>query len=264
MHADAARFAVAFGGRRVGVCSPQGRFVAGAAELDGRVLEEAEAHGKNLFLWFSGGLALHVHLGLIGAWTWWSAAGEQVAGPLLRSRAPGAVRVRLSGPDGVAAELRGAMTCQVLAAPKVEAVVSALGPDPIRADADPGRAWARISRSAVPLGTLLLDQKVVAGAGLIWRCEAPFLAGISPFRPGHAVSAAEWCGLWAELVRIMRAAVDHSADHGPTDGHTSEGPSVSFAVFRRAGQPCVRCGTPVESAPLAGRPVWWCPHHQPR
>lgn len=264
VHADARRFASTLGGRRVRACSPQGRFASGAAMLDGRVLCDAQAYGKNLFLRFSPGVSssgvspadavtpyLHVHLGLIGAWTWWDATGAQLAGKPI-ARADSAVRLRLSAaePGGPAAELRGTMVCSILDEQQADAVVAALGPDPIRDDgpAAADAAWSRIRRSRTPIGTLL-DQTVVAGAGLIWRCEAPFLAGISPFRPGHDLSSPEWALLWGELSRLMRAAVSQVEP---------------FHVFRRAGEPCHRCGTPVAEAPLAGRKVWWCPHDQPR
>uniref|UniRef100_UPI0039EF6628 DNA-formamidopyrimidine glycosylase family protein n=1 Tax=Sinomonas sp. G460-2 TaxID=3393464 RepID=UPI0039EF6628 len=68
IHRLARQFGDVFAGERLGVSSPQGRFAGGAALLDGRVLEAARAHGKQLFLRFEGGLSLHVHLGLYGAW----------------------------------------------------------------------------------------------------------------------------------------------------------------------------------------------------
>ena len=254
VHADARRLTAALAGRVVRASSPQGRFASGAAVLDGRVLCAAQAYGKNLFLRFSGssgGAApyLHVHLGLIGAWTWWDLAGVQLAGRPTRTATDAGVRLRLTGPDGVSAELRGMSTCALVDEQAMDAVVASLGPDPLRADADGSPAWARIRGSRVPIGALLLDQSVVAGAGLIWRCEAPFLAGISPHRPGHSLGDVDWTRLWHELRRIMRAAVD--------DG------TPSFHVFRRGGEPCQQCGTTVETAVLRGRKVWWCPRHQP-
>jgi endonuclease-8 len=98
------------------------------------------------------------------------------------------VRLRLTGPDGASAELRGMSTCALIDERAMDSVVGSLGPDPLRADADGTLAWARIRGSRVPIGALLLDQSVLAGAGLIWRCEAPFLAGISPHRPGRSLS----------------------------------------------------------------------------
>ena len=256
VHADARRFAEALAGRVVRAASPQGRFASGAAVLDGRVLREAQAFGKHLFLRFSGSADgaryLHVHLGLIGAWTWWDAGRAQTAGRPLLAAGDSGVRLRLTGAGGVSAELRGAMVCDLVDEHAVDTVVAALGPDPIRADSDEdgSRAWRRVRDSRTPIGTLLLDQSVVAGAGLIWRCEAPFLAAVSPHRPGRELGEQEWATLWRELRRIMRAAVDHRPEE--------------FSLFRRGGEPCLRCGTPIEVARLGGRPVWWCPRDQPR
>lgn len=248
VHADARRFATALAGRVVRASSPQGRFASGAAELDGRVLDAADAYGKNLLLRFAGGRFLHVHLGLIGTWTWWDDARVQTAGRPTRTTSDAAVRLRLSA-SGVSAELRGAMTCALLDEQAADAVVASLGPDPIRDDADPDAALRRIRRSRAAIGTLLLDQSVVAGAGLIWRCEAPFLARISPHRQGRDVGDGEWSALWRALRRTMRAAAD--------------GRPEPYYLFRRGGQPCLLCATPVEKAAMSGRPVWWCPRHQP-
>lgn len=258
VHAEAARFASTMVGRPVRAASPQGRFATGAAAVDGQVLTAATAYGKHLVLAFAGGLRVHVHLGLIGAWTWWNSAGTQVAGPPINTVDDANVRLRLSllggAPHGaVAAELRGAMLCDLLDEQQVDAVLARLGPDPIRDDTAPPSAWDRLHASRLPIGSLLLDQTVVAGAGLIWRCEAPYLAGISPFRPGRDLTRADWDTLWSHLRLIMRAAVDQRAD-----GHTSH----SFHLFRREGEPCRACGTPIEVATLTGRKVWWCPRHQ--
>ena len=68
VHRLARQFADVFAGERLAVSSPQGRFVQGAALLDGHVLTGSVAHGKHLFLGFDHGLVLHVHLGLYGAW----------------------------------------------------------------------------------------------------------------------------------------------------------------------------------------------------
>lgn len=270
VHLDARRFTARLVGHAVRASSPQGRFAEGAAELDGRVLEQAQAYGKHLFLRFAtdpdaGGLEarpwLHVHLGLIGGWRWFDAGSRQTDGRPLRAADGSNRRLLLQGPD-TSADLRGAMTCALVDDGGLDAVVSRLGPDPLRGDADPARGHALVRRSGAPLGTLLLRQEVVAGSGLIWRCEAPFMAGIDPHRRGRDVSAAEWAALWQHLVATMAAAVGRGGPVVTPPGPTAEG-EQRFWVFRRTGEPCRVCSTPIEAEPMAGRTVWWCPHCQP-
>jgi len=258
VHADARRFTERMGGRVVHAASPQGRFADGAAALDGRRLGRAEAFGKNLFLRFAvsrgatGERAkpwLHVHLGLIGGWRWYDGNGAQTGGARLRGADGTNRRLVLTagrGVDSRSVDLRGAMTCALLDDGGLDHVVERLGPDPLRDDADPAAALTKVRRSTAPLGTLLLRQDVVAGAGLIWRCEAPFHAGIAPQRPGRGVGEQEWGTLWDHLRRIM-AAVRHD----------------DFYLFRRGGEPCRVCSTTIRAEPMAGRPVWWCPTCQP-
>ncbi len=251
-------------GRVVHAASPQGRFASGAAALDGRRLTRAEAYGKNLFLRFSvprgarGDRAkpwLHVHLGLVGAWRWYDGDGAQTHGRELRGADGTNRRLVLSagrGGTAVSVDLRGAMTCALLDDGGVDHVIEGLGPDPLRDDADPQAGFTEVHRSRAPLGTLLLRQDVVAGAGLIWRCEAPFLAEIAPRRPGRDVAEQEWLTLWDHLARMMTVAVER------------EGSEDAFYVFRREGLPCRVCGRAIRSGALGGRTVWWCPTCQPR
>ena len=264
VHRDARRFSERMGGRVVHAASPQGRFAAGAAALSGRRLTRAEAYGKNLFLRFAvprdarGERAkpwLHVHLGLIGGWRWYDGDGAQTHGRELRGADGANRRLVLSagrGKTAVSVDLRGAMTCALLDDGGFDHVIERLGPDPLRDDVDPQAGLTKVRRSKAPLGTLLLRQDVVAGAGLIWRCEAPFLAGVAPRRPGRRVSEREWSTLWDHLARSMAAAVER------------EGNEDALHVFRRAGQPCRVCGTDIRSGPMGGRTVWWCPTCQPR
>ena len=147
-----------FAGRPVHVTSPQGRFDGGAAVVDGRVLDEVSAYGKHLFARF-GGDTVHVHLGLYGSYT----TGTGTPPP-----PKGALRMRWEGPgpdgDGVWTDLRGATVCELITEQEVGTILARLGPDPLRADADPETAHRRIVRSGKPLTALLLDQSVVAGA----------------------------------------------------------------------------------------------------
>ena len=253
----------AFAGQTVRVSSPQGRFAEDAAQLDGRRVESAESAGKHLFVRFDHDQVLHVHLGLIG--------GFLVA----RGPAPtpvGQVRVRLETPTSYA-DLRGATTCELVDEDTMLVTIGKLGPDPLRADADSAKAWHRIHRSSKPIGALLLDQKVLAGVGNVYRAESLFRARLHPLTPGVEVSRRKWNAIWADLVDLMAYGVRTGqidtvrAEHEPeamgrpprVDDHGGE-----VYVYRRQGQPCHVCGTRVRTRILEGRNLFWCPRCQRR
>ncbi len=252
-----------YGGLPVAVSSPQGRFAAAAAKLDGRVLRRAEAHGKHLFHVYSPDLVVHVHLGLYGSFT---DATLPVQPP------QGQVRMRLVGSTHWT-DLRGPAACELLTGTEVNAVRARLGPDPLRRDADPDRAWARLSRSRAPLATLLMDQAVVSGIGNIYRAELLFRHQLDPLAPGCQLREDQWAALWSDLVELMhdgmrRGRIDTvRPEHDPVamdraprqDRHGGE-----VYVYRRAGQPCLVCGTVVRTARHVGRNLYWCPRCQQR
>ncbi|PPK94198.1 endonuclease-8/formamidopyrimidine-DNA glycosylase [Kineococcus xinjiangensis] len=259
VHRNADEMRARFAGRAVRVDSPQGRFEAGAALLDSRVLEEADAHGKHLLLRFAQERWLHVHLGLYGSWT----TGEGTP-PQPR----GAVRVRLQGPGGWA-ELRGPTACEVLDEAGARRVHERLGPDPLRADADPDLAWARISRSRTSVGVLLMQQDVVSGVGAIYRAEVLFRVGVSPHRPGRDLTREEWGRIWEDLVLLMRTSYEEGRIETtrPQDRELARavpGRGERFYVFRRTGEPCRACGEAVAHELMATRHLNWCPGCQPR
>ena len=80
-------------------------------------------------------------------------------------------------------DLRGPAACEVLDPMGVDLLKARLGPDPLNDDSDPDRAYEKISRSTRPIASVLLDQSVVAGGGLIFVLETLFRAGIRPHRP---------------------------------------------------------------------------------
>jgi endonuclease VIII len=246
-----------FGGRRVIAVSPQGRFAAGAAWISGQVLEGTDAYGKHLLHRYSHDRTLHVHLGLYGRFT----DGAGAAPPPV-----GEVRLRLTTRRHWL-DLRGPAACELLAPPEVKALIGRLGADPLRADADPDIAYGRIRRSAKPIATLLLDQSIVAGGGLIFVTEALFRAGIPPTMPGRSLTPQAWRDIWNDLRALMRAGVETGRIDTVHVAHTPEAmgraPRVDrhggeVYVYRRTGQPCLVCGGPVRTAPLAGRNSYWC------
>ena len=252
----------AFGGRPVRVSSPQGRFAAEAAELDGQVFIGAESAGKHAFCEFPGERFIHIHLGLIGKFDIHPGpAGVPV----------GQVRLRLQN-ETAYADLRGATQCELIGGERRQKVIDKLGPDPLRADADPERAWSRIHRSDKPIGELLMDQTVMAGIGNVYRAEVLFRHRMHPLRPGRTLRRGQFDEIWADLVGLLGEGVRTGRIDTVREEHTPEAmgrpPRVDdhggeVYVYRRTGQNCHVCGSGIRTAGLAGRNSFWCPRCQP-
>lgn len=241
-------------GRAPRVTSPQGRFAGGAAVLDGRPVTRVEPYGKHLWYHASGGVLLHVHLGLYGTWS---------TGSLPAPEAKGALRVRFTT-DEHWLDLRGPTACELHTPAERRAVLARLGPDPLRAGADPRAAWERLSRTNRTIGELLMDQSVLAGIGNVYRAEVLFRASLSPFRSGRELGEDTWFAMWQDTRLLMRAGVragrivtTRSADR--SRGRGAVPVEDAHYVYRRAGQPCRRCGTDVRTQVMAGRNLFWCP-----
>ncbi len=238
--------------------SPQGKFADAAALLDGSGLRTADAHGKHLFLGFRDGDWVHIHLGLFGK----VAFGDAPAPP------PGdTVRLRLTNAASYV-DLVGPTTCALITDDEKAAVHRRLGPDPLRDDADPAAAYRRVSRSRTSIAALLMDQKVIAGVGNVYRAEVLFRHGVDPYRAGKDVAPAEWDAIWADLVDLMRErCTEQPHRHRPPRTHPEamgRPPRVDdhggeVYVYRRATQPCHICGGEIRTADLAARNLFWCP-----
>src|SRR5690625_5310159 len=188
----------AFAPAPVRVSSPQGRFAAGAELLNGTEFLGAKAWGKHLFAEFPGERWLNVHLGLIGSFSVLPREeGEEIWGQ---------VRLRIENPGWVA-DLRGPYICDVLTPAEVDAIETRLGPDPLRPDAQEQQAWERIQRSNKTIAELLLDQKVLAGVGNVYRAEVLWRHRLSPFTPGKKVKRSSWLTMCNDHVRLMPLAV---------------------------------------------------------
>ncbi|MBN9738003.1 Formamidopyrimidine-DNA glycosylase [Pseudonocardia sp. Ae168_Ps1] len=262
LHRLAKRHRSLFVRRPVRVSSPQGRFEGSAALLDGQVMTGAEAHGKHLFHRYGRDRVVHVHLGLYGTFTESELPAPEPVGQL---------RMRLVG-ESHYADLRGPTACELITSAEARAVRARLGADPLRRDADPDRVWERVSRSRSPLATLLMDQAVLAGVGNVYRAELLFRHGLDPQLPGRGLDRATWDAMWPDLVALMRDGVrvgridtvrpEHDprrrGEPGRKDRHGGE-----VYVYRRAGLPCLVCGTEVRHSEHAARNLFWCPTCQP-
>jgi endonuclease VIII len=216
---------------------PRGEATGVARVVDGRVLERVEAVGKHLLLWFEGGVVLRSHLRMNGRWR----VGPR--GHELRGR-PWLV---LRGGEWEANEWNGPVLALEVRP------VRRLGPDLLAESTDVEAVAHRVrSRPSALVGEALLDQRVVAGIGNMWLAEALWHARVSPWRQVDEVPDDE-----------LFAAVGWARDAMRTSVRGAR-PRRRMA-YRRAGRPCPRCGTPIESRGLgeANRTAYWCPRCQP-
>ncbi len=279
IHALAARLERAFRDEAVAASSPQGRFAADAARIDGQVFERAQAVGKHLFVDL-GPQILHVHLGLIGMFHVKPLGGMPPSEP-----AP-TIRLRLVGRTHVA-DLRGPMICALIDDERRSAIEARLGPDPLAAGADDERAWQRINRSRKAIGELLMDQAIVAGIGNVYRCEVLHRLQLDPFTPGQGLNLLAWKAIWQDLVMLMplgvafsqiltmedqvadaramtRTGVVREVTERVTGERLGDYFERRFHVYQRSGEPCHRCGNTLRDKKIGGRTLYWCPACQTR
>ncbi|MGL5406232.1 MAG: Fpg/Nei family DNA glycosylase [Propionibacteriaceae bacterium] len=274
IHALASRLNRAFQGQLTYSLSPQGRFLTTAQQLNNNVFIGAEAAGKHLFIDFDDNRSVHVHLGLIGNFA--VVAGSAAANPVT-----GVVRWRLHS-ESHTADLRGPYICALVCEEEKAAVLEKLGPDPLREDADPQRAWEKIHRSRKSIAELLLDQSVLAGVGNVYRCEVLYRLGINPYLSGNELPYSKWEAIWDDLSRLLSLGstynqiltMDDQITQAELDLHdpqvVSENLAMSgrklgdryerrFFLYQRSSNPCLECGTPICTKSISGRTLYWCP-----
>ena len=217
---------------------PRARLTGVAERLDGRTLLEVEAVGKNLLLRFEDGLVLRSHLRMKGRW--------QVLPRNGQSARRGMPWLVLRGTESEAVLWHGPVL------ELDESHVRRLGPDIL---SDPPEIDAMVSRfrtadQRTSIGEALLDQRLVAGIGNMWRAEALWRAKLSPWRTLADVSDDELRTVLTEASQLMRRSLDSGLRQR--------------AAYRQVGRPCPRCGTPIKSRGQgdANRIVYWCPECQ--
>jgi endonuclease-8 len=238
LHRAARRLQVLVG-ERLAVETPHPRAAAEriAERLDGRRLESVEAVGKNLLFSFEGGLVLRSHLRMSGRWQVRARGSKAVVGrPWLVLQAPEHEAVLWNGP---VLELTGR-------------AVRRLGPDILGEPPELRRMIENLRGEdrRRELGDALLDQRLVAGIGNVWKAEALWRAQVSPWSRLGEVSDEALEQVLAEAAGLMRASVD--------------GGRAARSVYRRAGRPCPRCGEPIRSRGQGddNRTAYWCPRCQ--
>jgi endonuclease VIII len=252
------------------------RFETAYAHLDrvnvdtpivGRTIERIESAGKHHLIVFSGELILRTHMRMNGSWhlyrhgeRWW--------------RGPQAMRIRIDTADWVAVAFN--VPVAEFVTPKqltTSDPVAKLGPDLLGAAFDRDEAVRRLTASAhLPIAASLLDQRLVAGIGNVYKSEVLFLGGVNPFTPTGAVEK----DTLEQLLDRARALLGDNVIEG-TSGqiqtyrnlrqtNRSMDPDQNLWVYGRAGKPCRRCGTPIEMRKMGieARSTYWCPRCQPQ
>jgi endonuclease-8 len=101
-------------------------------------------------------------------------------------------------------DLNGPTACEIMTKAGVQKLLSRLGVDPLRDDADPDKAWSRLHRTISPIGTVLMNQSIIAGVGNIYRSELLHLLNIHPERPANSLTRSEFDALWKLTVELLQ------------------------------------------------------------
>jgi endonuclease-8 len=260
-HRNALRLTAALAGRElVRIEAPEPRLAPQRIpeRLAGDRVAVVEAAGKHHLLRFESGRTLHSHLVTSGVWRLLPASA-----PLRR----GGLWLALWTREHVAAQHHGPVLRLLEPGERVPAV-DALGPDLLDESVDPGPATAARLAAGEPtrqVGEALLDQRVVAGIGNVYKSETCFLCGVDPWRPVGGLTHDEAIALGETASRLMAADVRSGgpiSTYRPAGGRPAAGGSTW--VYGRRGKPCRRCGTPIRSRGQgdANRTTYWCPRCQ--
>jgi endonuclease VIII len=234
----------------------------GTTPRAGEAIESVEARGKHLLVRFEAGTTLHTHMRMTGTWRVHvrgpGVGADEVAGPTSPRRGrPGrgeVVRI---------ATVRAVATCRD--APVVELlddtglrrhpVLAALGPDLCLPELDLDDLLRRLDTLLDPsteVGVTLLDQRVAAGIGNVYRSEVLWFCRTDPWRPLADVETGTRRLLFSTAADLLRRNIGRWPRRTVTEG---------MAVYDRAGRPCRRCGAPIRVRRLGeqARTAWWCP-----
>jgi endonuclease VIII len=232
----------------------------------GQRIDAVEAVGKNLLIRFENGLELRTHLGLHGSWHRYR-PGEAWRRPASRAvlilEVPGTVAVCFDAPVVELFEARAEV---------VHPTLGDLGPDLLDPGFDAAEARRRVrapARAACEIGEVLLDQRAMAGVGNVYKSEVLFLEKVNPFASIRDLDDATIDRLIATARRLL---IDNARPGAPAGRTTTLDPATGARlapsrlwVYDRAGRPCHRCGTLIQSGPQGSelpRTTYWCPSCQ--
>jgi endonuclease VIII len=218
--------------------------------------------GKHLLIDLASGWTIHVWLGMPGRVTvagesHRSHAGERPPGAARRSQS-GAIRLHLETSQGTVT-VSAAPTVEIERRRVIDAALASLGPDVLAEPFD----WRRYTERAAlvdperPVADVILDQRVLSGIGNEYKSEILFLDRVHPLTPWGQLDAEEVEGLARRAIALMQPNATRS--RRVTTGTGT--PGRNLWVYNRAGSPCRRCRSPIQSAEMGTprRRTYWCP-----
>ena len=219
-------------------------------DLTGRTVLEVVSRGKHLLTRIEGGLTLHTHFRMDGTWHLYAPGDRWTGGPDWQ------VRVVLANAERVAVGFRLPVV-ELLQTDREADAVGHLGPDVLAEDFDAAEVLRRLAaHSQREVGMALLDQRVLAGLGNLYRTEVLFLTGLTPW-----TAVADVPDLPA-LVRRSRRLMLANRDRWEQSTTGSLQAGEDHWVFERSGRPCRRCGTRIVVAEQGAAPyqrlTYWC------
>lgn len=213
--------------------------------LAGQAVTAVESRGKHLLIRFDSGLVLHSHLRMSGRW--------DVGAPGRRLRRPRAAAWLILTGGGCEALLYDGPVLELLtpAQASLHPALGRLGPDALDPDFDAAAAVARARRGPAEqtVADVLLDQRVIAGVGNVWKSEALFDRRLDPWTRAADLDDSALAALLDRAAAMMRAHVASGAARRPV------------RVYGRANRPCPACGTRLLARAQGdeGRRTFWCP-----
>jgi len=234
--------------------------MAVAAELEGERVAALDRRGKYLIVRFESDRVLLIHLRMTGSL-------RHAAGGALGDDPHRRAVVNLDdGSDVAYRDVRRFGTWHLLEPDEVEGYLEQrLGGEPLERSFTARRLAERLAGRQAPIKAALLDQRTVAGLGNIYVDEALWRAQVHPLRPAGTLDPDELARLTKAIRAALRAGIARQGaslrDYSTPDGRRGRA-QERFRVYGRAGEPCPRCGTPIDKIRAGGRGTWYCPSCQ--
>ena len=233
-----------------------------AAELTGERVAALERRGKYLVVRFESGRVLLIHLRMTGNFLY-----VPPGTPVDVSHRRAIVKLD-DGSDVVYRDIRRFGTWLLVEPNELDPyLASRLGSEPIGRTFTTKALTAKLANRKAPIKAALLDQRTLAGLGNIYVDEALWRARIHPLRPARELEPDEIRALREGIKQALAAGIRRQGatlrDYRQPDG-SSGSMQKEFKVYGRGGEPCARCGTPIEKTRVAGRGTWYCPSCQRR